>query len=188
MKAVSFRAIADSALHKLTMCSNSFSNEDRSTLSFHSSSSDHQDRAPQSGDTNGTQKQLKDEVSTDLTNVQNTEEHRNANMAMPARGRGWTRDSLRRGSDEKETPRARGGEDCFESVPEDSGTDGESFAVVTAGRNESSASEYQPKESRDVRESATSATCSHELQLQSRSGVTDPLVHERTPALSSAAA
>ena len=71
--------------------------------------------------------------------------------------------SLRRDSDEKETPRARGGEDCFESVPEDSGTDAESFAAVTAGRDESSASEYQLEESRDLRGSATSASCGHEL-------------------------
>ena len=76
MKAVSFRTTASSPVS-----SNRVSNEDRSTLLSHSSSSDHQERAPQSGDTIGTQKQLKDDMSADLTNVQKMEEHRNAHPA-----------------------------------------------------------------------------------------------------------
>ena len=47
--------------------SNGVSNEDRSTLL--SPIGDRQDHAPQSGDTIGTQKQVKDEMSADLTNA-----------------------------------------------------------------------------------------------------------------------
>ena len=81
MKAVSFRTTAASA-----MSSTRVSNEDRSTLSSHSSSSDHQERAHQSGDTIGTLKQLKDVMSADLTNVQKMEEDRNAHPAALVAG------------------------------------------------------------------------------------------------------
>ena len=70
----------------------------------------------------------------------------------------------------------------------DSSTDAESFAALTAaGRDESSASESQPKESRDLRESATSVTCGHDLQRRADLSGTDQSVHESTPAPSSAA-
>ena len=89
--------------------------------------------------------------------------------------------SLRRGSEEEETPRTRGGEDCFESVLVDSSTDVECFAAVTAaGRDEPSASEPQPQETRDLRESATCVTCRHELQRRADPGGTDQPVHEST--------
>ena len=77
-KAVSVRATGHL---NLAMSWSRVSNEDRSTLLSHSSNSDNQECALRSGGTTGTQKQLKDEVSADLTNVQKMEEDRNANPA-----------------------------------------------------------------------------------------------------------
>ena len=52
-------------------------------------------------------------------------------------------------SAKEETQRARGGEDCLESVPVDPNTNSKTFAAVTAaGRDESPASESQPEPSR----------------------------------------
>ena len=62
-----------------------------------------------------------------------------------------------------------------------SSTDAESFAALTAaGREESSASESQPEESRDRRESATQQQCNE--TKQSLKGVISQSIVENSPA------
>ena len=91
------------------------------------------------------QKQVKDEMSVDLANAHDHQlcgaptGHGERSADDPTASCQGEDVSLRHGSEEKETPRARGSENCFESVPVEWRSGAASRTMPTANRGRISA-------------------------------------------------